>query len=110
MSTYSLKYGRETVNFDVPQNWQTRVLKHSEPKPVPLQSILSQALKNSIGSLSFNDWAKQFKNLLIIVPDVTRYAGMERILPILFDEYLQGVNTDIIFALGNHRKQSAEEM
>lgn len=110
MSTYSLKYGRGTVNFGVPQNWQTRVLKHSEPKPVDPQSILAQALENSIGSLPFRDWVKQFKKLLVVVPDVTRYAGMERILPILFDEYLQGVNTEIIFALGNHRKQNTEEM
>lgn len=110
MATYTLKYGRGTVDFDVPHSWQTRVLKHSEPIPVPLQNALAQALANSIENIPFRDWVNQFKNLLIIVPDVTRYAGMEKILPILFDEYLQGVNVDIIFALGNHRKQNVEEM
>lgn len=110
MATYTLKYGRGTVDFDVPHSWQTRVLKHSEPIPVPLQNALAQALANSIENIPFRDWVNQFKNLLIVVPDVTRYAGMEKILPILFNEYLQGVNADIIFALGNHRKQNVEEM
>ena len=110
MATYTLKYGRGTVNFDIPQNWQAKVLKHDEPEPVSLKEALTQALKNSIGHISFEEWVKKFKNLLVVVPDVTRYAGMERILPILFDEYLQGMNAKIIFALGNHRKQNIEEM
>jgi nickel-dependent lactate racemase len=110
MATYTLKYGRGTVNFEVPHNWQTMVLKHSEPKSVPLKEALHKALENSIGHKPFSEWVKQYKNLLIIVPDVTRYAGMERVLPVLYDEYLSGIKTRIIFALGNHRKQSKAEM
>lgn len=110
MAAYSLKYGRGSVNFEVPPSWQTKVLKHSEPKPVSLQDALNQALENSIGTKPFREWVKQFKNLLIVVPDVTRYAGMERVLPLLFNEYLQGIKIQVIFALGNHRKQNAEEM
>jgi lactate racemase len=110
MATNTLKYGRGTVNFEIPQNWQAKVLKHSEPEPVSLKDALAQALQNSIGHSSFGEWVKKFKNLLVVVPDVTRYAGMERILPILLNEYFQGINAKIIFALGNHRKQNVEEM
>jgi nickel-dependent lactate racemase len=110
MATYTLNYGKGTVNFEVPQNWQTKVLKHSEPKSVSLKEALVQALENPFGQKPFREWIRMFKDVLIIVPDVTRYAGMERVLPILYDEYLKDIKTRIIFALGNHRKQSEEEM
>jgi nickel-dependent lactate racemase len=110
MATYTLKYGRGTVNFEVPQNWQTMVLKHSEPKSVTLKEALHKALQNPIGQKPFREWISEFKEVLIIVPDVTRYAGMERVLPVLSDEYFSGIKARIIFALGNHRKQSKAEM
>ena len=110
MATYTLKYGRGAVKFEVPHNWQTKVLKHSEPDPVPLNEALHQTLENPIAQRPFREWIRQFKEVLIVVPDVTRYAGMERVLPVLYDEYLGGIKARIIFALGNHRKQNAEEM
>jgi nickel-dependent lactate racemase len=110
MASYTLKYGKGALNFEVPHNWQTTVLKHSNPEHVPLSDTLAQALENAIGEKPFREWSKQFRNVLIVVPDVTRYAGMEQVLPILFNEYLQGIEARIIFALGNHRKQSVEEM
>lgn len=109
MATYSLKYGRGSVAFDVPPTWETRVLTHREPEAVPLQECLSRALEHPIGQEPFRKWIERFKEVLVIVPDVTRYAGMERILPVLCESYLKSINTRIIFALGNHRKQTAEE-
>lgn len=110
MATYTLKYGRGTTDFEVPPTWHTTILNHREPERVSVDNALTHALENSIGERSFKDWLTQVKDLLIVVPDVTRYAGMEQILPILFREYLKGVRTRIIFALGNHRKQTSEEM
>jgi nickel-dependent lactate racemase len=77
---------------------------------VPLNAALPKALENSIGQKSFREWIREFKKVLIVVPDVTRYAGMEHVLSVLYDKYLNSIKTRIIFALGNHRKQSVEEM
>lgn len=109
MTTYSLKYGRGAVTFDVPPTWETQTLKYREPDAVAAKEALSRALEQPIGQKPFREWIREFRNVLIIVPDVTRYAGMERILPVLYDDYLKGVTPRIIFALGNHRKQTAEE-
>lgn len=109
MSAYNLKYGKDTLSFEVPGNWQTTVLHHKEPQPVILEDVLLRSLRKPIGEKPFNDWIKQFRNVLIIIPDVTRYAGMERVLPILYEHFQHGIHTQIVFALGNHRKQSEEE-
>ncbi|OPY72789.1 MAG: hypothetical protein A4E64_02777 [Syntrophorhabdus sp. PtaU1.Bin058] len=109
MSTYSLKYGKGTVSFQPPANWETKVIHHREPQPVPLEDALQDSLESPIGERPFADWINRFKNILIIVPDVTRYAGMERVLPILFERFPEGISAQIIFALGNHRKQTEDE-
>jgi nickel-dependent lactate racemase len=106
---YSLKCGKSAVEFELPANWRASVLKHNEPPPRPLEEALISSLEKPIGEKPFGDWIRQFKNVLMIVPDVTRYAGMERILPILHEKYLRNVDLRIIFALGNHRKQTEEE-
>jgi nickel-dependent lactate racemase len=109
MSTYSLKYGKGAVPFRPPENWQTTVIHHKEPRPVPLEDALLNSLENPISERPFADWIGRFKNILIVVPDVTRYAGMERVLPALLERFPKGIDAQIVFALGNHRKQTEEE-
>jgi lactate racemase len=109
MKTYSLNYGRETQSFRVPDRWRIDVLRPPDPPALPLRQTLLQSLADPIGEKPLREWLKPFKDILIIVPDVTRYAGMEHVLPIIYEEYLQDFNVKIIFALGNHRKQTIAE-
>jgi len=109
MSTYSLKYGRGSVSFRPPENWRITVLRHREPQPLSLKDALLNSLENPIGERPFSDWVSRFNNILIVVPDVTRYAGMERALPVLFERFPKNIHARIIFALGNHRKQTEGE-
>jgi nickel-dependent lactate racemase len=109
MSTYSLKYGRDRITFRLPENWQATVIHHNEPQPVPLEDVLLHSLENPIGERPFAEWISRFKNILIIVPDVTRCAGMERLLPVLLERFPKNIYARIIFALGNHRKQTEDE-
>jgi lactate racemase len=109
MTGYTLKYGHKTVSFTVPENWRTTVLNHSQPGPLPLETALSGALENPIGTQPLREWLRACKNVLVIVPDVTRYAGMERLLPVLYEGFLKDRDVRVIFALGNHRKQAEEE-
>jgi lactate racemase len=109
MTTYSLKYGRDSIPFEVPRTWSVTTLKHREPEPLSLREALLDALMSPTDKESFSDWLANFRDVLLIVPDITRYAGMERVLPILYREFLEDVQTRIIFALGNHRKQTEAE-
>ncbi len=109
MSAYSLKFGRERITFSLPPSWHTRVLHHTEPEPVQPKEALTGALASPIEEKPFREWLEPFRKILIVVPDVTRYAGMERILPLLYEEYLRDLDVRIIFALGNHRKQTDKE-
>ena len=109
MKKYNLKYGKEKISFGLPEKWHVKVLKHSEPASVPLKETLVQSLINPINHKSFTEWLKPFREVLIIVPDITRYAGMERVLPVLYEYFLQNVNVKCLFALGNHRKQAEDE-
>jgi nickel-dependent lactate racemase len=109
MESYSFRYGNETMDFTVPENWQTDVLRPAEPPSLLLPEALLTSLMTPVKERPFQEWLRPFKDILIIVPDVTRYAGMEHILPIIYEEYLKDYNVKIIFALGNHRKQTPLE-
>ncbi len=109
MTNYELKYGKQKIRFGLPDKWHTEVLKHSEPTPVSIEEKLVESLETPLNHKPLAEWLKPFKEILIIVPDVTRYAGMERVLPLLHSRYLQNVNVKILFALGNHRKQTEDE-
>ena len=109
MTMQYLKYGNDVISCKLPPNWQTRVLKHKEPEPLSLKEALLNSLKTPIHEKPFADWLRQCKDILLIVPDITRYAGIERILPILYEKFFKNTNIKIIFALGNHRKQTEEE-
>jgi nickel-dependent lactate racemase len=106
---YALKYGKERVSFEVPEKWRTVVLKHDEPEPVPLEEGLIRSLESPVAEKPFDEWLKPFRKILVIVPDVTRYAGMERVLPLIYERYLKERQVTVMFALGNHRKQTEEE-
>jgi lactate racemase len=106
---YTIKYGAATVDFRVPAHWRTDVLKHGEPAPLALEDAILGSLRNPIGSKSLVEWLSPFRKVLIVVPDITRYAAMEKVLPIIREHYLGNKDARIIFALGNHRKQTEAE-
>ena len=105
-----LKYGRGTVQFAPPSSWAVAVIEPRHPSPCPFEDALLASLSEPYGSLPFAEWLEDKESLLIIVSDVTRYTGAERILPVLRDGFLrEKKNVRVLFALGNHRKQSDEE-
>ncbi|MCX5803040.1 MAG: nickel-dependent lactate racemase, partial [Proteobacteria bacterium] len=106
---YSLKYGKDIISFELPGNWHTTVLKHKELGPLPMEEALLNALEHPINEKPFADWLSKFKNILLVVPDITRYAGTERILPILYEKFFKNIDVKCIFALGNHRRHTEDE-
>lgn len=109
MSLYSLKYGNSSQSFQIPDDWEVELLKCNEPSPLYQEGMLIQSLENPIGEKPFNEWIKDFKKILLICPDITRYAGLDYLLPAIYERYLKEKEVRIIFALGNHRKQTDDE-
>lgn len=106
--TRSLKCGKGAIPLDLPTNWQTRFLEPLHPPHRPLEDALTAALSFPVAEKSLQEWLPG-RDILLIVPDTTRYMGAESLLPLLCEKYLKGCNVEVIFALGNHRKQTEAE-
>jgi len=105
-----LKFGRTTLPLWVPENWRTTdVQARKEESFLTLEDLFFSSVENPVKERPLSQWIKDFEKILIIVPDVTRYAGVDLILPLLFNKYLKGKDVQILFALGNHRKHKEDE-
>ncbi|MCS7280824.1 MAG: nickel-dependent lactate racemase [Desulfobacterota bacterium] len=105
-----LRYGRGFVDFSIPEKWLVRQIEIERKKPIlSLEEKLIDKLENPVGERPFSVWIKDFEKVLVIVPDITRYAGVCLILPLIYRKYLKGKDVTILFALGNHRKHSESE-
>ncbi len=105
-----LKYGKSLVRFSIPLKWKTLDLKVKKRRALhPLEEVFFKQLESPIGERPFSSWIKDFKKVLVVVPDITRYAGVNLLLPLLCEKYLLDKDVTILFAIGNHRKHSEEE-
>jgi lactate racemase len=104
-----LKYGREALHLEAPSSWTTHIVEARHPDTRILEDELLSSLDNPYGSKPFLQWIKDKKRILLIVSDITRYTGAERVLPILKEKFLAQKDVTVLFALGNHRKQTGEE-
>jgi nickel-dependent lactate racemase len=106
---FDLKYGRGVVPFETPSSWTISHIDHGRPVARAFEETLLASLAEPYGSAPLDEWIDG-KDVLIIVSDVTRYTGAELILPVLQKRFLRhAARARILFALGNHRKQTEDE-
>lgn len=106
---FELKYGKGVVPFETPSPWTISHIDHKKPPLRDFEETLLASLASPYGSVPFEEFVGG-KDLLIIVSDVTRYTGAELILPVLQRRFFgKAARTRILFALGNHRKQTEAE-
>ena len=104
-----LKYGKGVMPFEVPSSWQISFIDHGHPGPRPFEETLLSSLTDPCGLPPLGGELAG-ADVLIIVSDVTRYTGAERVLPVIQREFLGcAARTRVLFALGNHRKQTESE-
>ena len=78
----NLKYGKQLIKFEPPQNINWRILEKENPKSVLAESeIVKLAVQHLIELLDQNNIPKG-GNVLIIIPDHTRKCRLEIILPV----------------------------
>ena len=111
----TLKYGSSSVSFSFPEEGLLGVLNAKEMKKVsyPRASVLD-ALLTPVNSEPFTDIAKRKKGkVAIAVPDRTRTAKVEIILPVVVGELnnagIPDEDITVIFACGTHRLHTEDE-
>ncbi|MGI5991908.1 MAG: nickel-dependent lactate racemase [Methanosarcina sp.] len=109
-----LAFGNSTIELDIPERNISSVILPSEPeRKEDSTSLIKKALENPIKSRRLSEIVNPNSRIVIIVSDITRPTPTAKFLPLLLEElYLGGAkdeNITIVFALGLHRNQTAEE-
>jgi len=83
----------------------------ASPTDADEQAEIRRALAEPIGSPRLSELAESARKAVIVVSDVTRPCPSYRFLPALLEELspMQPEDISILFALGGHRAQTAEE-
>ncbi len=111
----SFGFGTATQEVEVPEKNLMGVLHANEVKTDLVgEEEVKRALREPIGSPRLRDIVKPGEKIAIVTSDVTRPMPTWKVMPALLDElYAAGVKREdvtLVFALGSHRRQTAEEM
>lgn len=108
-------FGSKPQTVEVPDGNIKGIL---EPNAVEImekgQAAVERALKNPIGTPLLSQIVKPGEKIVIIASDITRPAPSYKIIPPILEELrIAGVAPEditVVFALGSHRRHTAEEM
>ncbi len=107
----SLKYGNSEVAAELPAGWRVREL--ALPPRTPLAdpaAALEKFLDAPVGGVPFDAAMAGKRNICIIVPDITRQAGVHLLLPTLLAQLEKGgagpEAVTVLFASGIHPPQT----
>ncbi|MGE5417735.1 MAG: nickel-dependent lactate racemase [Acidobacteriota bacterium] len=113
---FSWKYGKDKMDFAVPDNNVLSVLKRQIPNTnIEASEMIKQALAKPIGTSSLADIikSKQPKSVVIVVNDITRPTPYKQMLPPILHELEQaGVPAQavtMLVATGIHRSHTDAE-
>ncbi|MGN0947838.1 MAG: nickel-dependent lactate racemase [Megasphaera sp.] len=116
MPTFSLPFGKEKIEFELPEEQVAGVLvshAHEYKAPKSEEELVADALANPIGSPKLSELAKGKKNCVIISSDHTRPVPSHIIMPQLLAELRKGnpdIDITILIATGMHRATTHEEL
>ena len=108
-------FGVRPQAVDVPDANLIGILAPNEvPAGLTGEAAVKQSLLNPIGCLRLRELAKPNQKVAIITSDITRPVPSYKIIPSLLEElWLAGVlpgDVTVVFALGNHRPHTEDEM
>ncbi len=109
-----LKYGRRAVTADTPKEWKLEeiAVKKLAPLPSPAASLTS-FFDNPAGGERFDAVFSGKNSVAIVVPDKTRKAGTDIILPLVLNRLMRlGISANsitVVFANGIHPEQTDDE-
>ncbi len=111
----SFGFGTSTQEVEVPEKNLMGVLHANEVKTDLVgEEEVRRALAEPIGSPRLRDIVKPGEKIAIVTSDLTRPMPTWKVMPALLDELyaagVKGEDVTLVFALGSHRRQTAEEM
>lgn len=114
LSTFSVGYGTTTVSFHVQENLDPAVIAYTADSERSSQEVILNALANPIKAPPLYELAKDKRQAVILISDISRLAPSHLFLPPILAELNRGGLADsqikIVVSLGMHRKQTAEEL
>ena len=102
-----IPYGKEKVTVQIKEPYE--ILVPNKVKVPDQKQVIKQALDNPIDSISFNEFAKKSKKLLVIVNDATRPTPTAQILEFLYPILSKHPSVTFLIATGVHRAPTDEE-
>lgn len=109
-----LGFGSGSQTLRVPdENLAGVLLPNPVEKGLAGEAEVVRALMEPIGAPRLKDIVKPGERVAVVTSDITRPMPTHKVMPALLEElYLGGVkpgDVTLVFALGSHRKQTAEE-
>lgn len=115
MQQFTLKYGRGTVNFEIPKEQLLEVVLGSDyPALEDLQGAYKYALEHPIDSPPLREIVKKGDKVAITVSDITRawqknYLTLPILINTLNEAGVPDENITIVIAVGGHRQNTEQE-
>lgn len=111
---FTLGFGGCTQKLNVPdENLICVLMPNTVQQGLTGEAEVSRALGNPIGTPRIGQIVRPGETVAIVTSDITRPLPSYKILPLLVEELLQaGIRKQditVVFGLGSHRKQTAEE-
>ena len=111
---FTLGFGSCTQKLNVPdENLICVLMPNTVQQGLTGEAEVSRALGNPIGTPRIGQIVRPGETVAIVTSDITRPLPSYKILPLLVEELLQaGIRRQditVVFGLGSHRKQTAEE-
>lgn len=115
LANFSYKYGHGYKDFSLDDAKILSEIKMPEMQPIEdLQAAILEAIYHPINSKPINELVQAGSKVAFICNDPTRVANSHDFMPVLVNELnaLGVADSDmkIVFALGTHRKMTAQEM
>ncbi|OQY27152.1 MAG: hypothetical protein B6244_11480 [Candidatus Cloacimonetes bacterium 4572_55] len=110
-----LPYGKSEITLKIADETSVRILnKELAPPLASVSETLRAAMSNPIGSPPFHNLFRETDRVVILIPDVTRKAGLRQVLPVLLTELeklgISRYQVVLLVALGMHRLMSRDEL
>lgn len=107
-------YGNEPINIDIPDSWDVTVCQYAGVNaPALTYDQIAKAIASPLGCLPISQAARNKKDAIIIIDDISRPTPCEEIAKAVIAELEQaGVPRDkirFLCAVGTHRAMSRED-
>lgn len=116
MIEISFPYGRDTINYMIPENRHAATLvselHHFIPSKKP-EELIREAFESPVGTPRLSDMARDKAKVVIIASDHTRPVPSKLIMPIMLQQIRKGnpyADITILIATGCHRGTTKDEL